>query len=376
MKETLVKYRNGLISGLYQGIGKPYFFSLDPETAHERATSVGKRLGSHSLTRGLTSLCLGYSHPMLRQEILGISFPNPVGLAGGFDKDAQLTTILSSVGFGFVEVGSITGEPCAGNPRPRLWRLKRSRGLVVYYGLKNRGCERISSQLAKRKQFCPIGTNIAKTNSPDTVKTIDGIADYVKAFSHFVDIGDYFTINISCPNAFGGEPFNDPEKLDQLLSALDEIPTHKPCFLKLSPDLSREEIDAILSVSTRHRIHGFICSNLTKKRTNPLVKERNLPSQGGISGKPVAPLADSLIRYIFEKTNGTATIIGCGGVFTARDAYRKIRSGASLIQLITGMIYCGPQTISSINQGLVRLLKRDGFSSLTEAVGADVKRHK
>ncbi len=352
---------------------KKIFFLMDPEKVHDRTVKMGKFLGSSFITRGLTSLKLNYSNRMLNQKVLGIEFKNPIGLAAGFDKNAELFNILPSVGFGFEEIGSITGEPCEGNPKPRLWRLKKSRGLVVHYGLKNDGCEVLSKKLRGRKFKFPVGISIAKTNCKETVKTIEGINDYFKAYKAFGNIGDYYTINISCPNAYGGEPFTDSKKLDKLFKKLDSVPRSKPVFLKISPDLSKKEVDGIIKVARKYRIDGFVCTNLTKKRGNKDIIDRDVPEKGGISGSVMKDLSNELIKYIYSKTKGEFVIIGCGGVSSAEDAYVKIRLGASLVQLITGMIFEGPQLISDINIGLVKLLERDGFNNISEAIGVDVK---
>lgn len=353
-----------MIKFLYKNFLKPVLFLFDPETAHDSMTFVGRFLGSNLLTRELTSLLFNYSNPALEQNILGIKFKNPIGLSAGFDKDALLTDILPSVGFGFAEVGSITGEQCSGNPKPRLWRLKNLKSLIVYFGLKNKGCVEIAARLKNKKFSIPIGTSIAKTNCADTVDTDKGIADYVKAFSAFSDIGAYFTINISCPNAYGGLPFTDAVKLDKLLVQTDKIPTKKPIFLKMSPDLTEKELDDILVVVKKHRVHGLISTNLTK---NSKIAEK-----GGLSGKLVLDLSNRQIEMIYKKTKGKYIIIGVGGVFSAEDAYKKIKLGANLVQLITGMIFEGPQVISEINQGLVKLLKQDGYKNISKAVGKDV----
>lgn len=358
-----------MIRFFYTKALKPFYFRRDPEQVHDAMTRVGQFLGKHAITKKIISLLFSFSHPALEQNLLGIHFPNPVGLAAGFDKDALLTDILPAVGFGFAEVGSITGEPCEGNPKPRLWRLKKSQALVIYYGLKNEGCEKISARLQQKSFKIPIGASIAKTNSPTTTETEAGINDYSKAFRQFVNIGQYFTINISCPNAFGGEPFTDPNKLERLLLAIDAIPTQKPIFLKLSPDLNEEQVNAILQVCERHRIHGFICSNVTKKRDVTKIHDQIIPERGGISGKVVEGLSNDQIRFIYQKTGKKYIIIGCGGIFSAPDAYAKIKAGASLVQLITGMIFEGPQLISEINRGLVQLLKNDGFQNISEARG-------
>ncbi len=355
----------------YGTLAKPFFFRRDPESVHDRVIGLGKRLGRYAVARRLTKGLFSYEHPALTQSILGIRFPNPVGLAAGFDKNAELVDILPAVGFGFEEVGSITGEPCAGNPKPRLWRLLESKALVVHYGLKNDGSEAIASHLRGRSFLIPIGTSIAKTNSPLTVGLEAGIADYAKAFRAFTEIGDYFTINISCPNAYGGEPFSDPQKLEALLSAIDPIPTSKPIFLKLTADATTAELDALLAVVDRHRVHGFVLTNLTKNRQSPAIRQDELRNagKGGVSGKPVFDLSNRLISRLYRVAGGRYAIIGVGGVFSAEDAYEKIKQGASLVQLATGMIYEGPQLIGEINRGLVELLRRDGFKHVSEAVG-------
>lgn len=372
MNAIFINLRNKIIGFVYKKVCKPIFFRRDPEDVHDHMTAIGRVLGSNIITRKLTGLLFRYSDPILEQTILGIKFKNPIGLSAGFDKDALLTGIMPEVGFGFEEMGSITGEACEGNPKPRLWRLPKSEGLVVYYGLKNEGCEKISSRLRGKKFSFPVGISIAKTNCAKTAETEAGIADYFKAYKDFADIGDYYTINISCPNAFGGQPFSDKEKLDALLSKLETIPAKKPIFLKISPDLSEENLNNVLEVVFRHKISGFVCTNLTKKREgNSKIKDENVPEKGGLSGKVVEDVANKFIADIYKKTRGKYIIIGVGGIFTAEDAYKKIRLGASLCQLITGMIFNGPQATSEINIGLVKLLRRDGFKNISEAIGAD-----
>lgn len=362
-----------MIGFLYRYAFKPVAFRLDPEFVHDRILGAGIFLGKTALGRRLTRGLFCYASPMLEQTLLGIPFPNPIGLAAGFDKNAELTDILPDVGFGFAELGSVTGEPCNGNLKPRLWRLPKSQSLVVYYGLKNDGAEIIAARLKTKTFRIPLGISVAKTNSADTVELADGIADYAKAYRSFADIGSYTTINISCPNAFGGQPFTSPDRLDALLTSIDEIPSPKPVFVKLSPDLTRDEVDGLLAVIDKHHVQGIICSNLTKNRSNKKIIETDLPPQGGLSGKVVEGLANELIAHVYRQTKGRYVITGCGGVFSAEDAYKKIRLGASLVQLITGMVYRGPQLISEINRGLVELLERDGFTSVGQAVGADVR---
>lgn len=359
-----------LIGTLYRRIAKPIFFRLDPELVHDRVMRLGRIIGAFPPARVLTRMVLAYEDPILHTTVAGIRFANPVGLAAGFDKNARLGSILPSVGFGFVEFGSITGKPCAGNPRPRLWRLKKSESLVVYYGLMNDGADAISSRLRAKTFAFPVGISAAKTNDPSTVDATTAVADYVHVLDEFRGIGDYITINISCPNAFGGEPFTDPALLDLLLTDVD---THadKPVFLKLAVDLPMQRLDELLEVCTRHRVTGFVCSNLTKNRTNHKIHDPIVPDVGGISGKAIQHLSDEQVRYIYATTRGQYPIIGVGGIFSAEDAYRKIRLGASLVQLITGMIFEGPQLVGELNRELAALLRRDGFASVADAVGVD-----
>jgi dihydroorotate dehydrogenase subfamily 2 len=361
-----------LIAWLYKHIAKPFFFRQDPEKVHDRMTAIGEFLGRYAATKWITSQLFRYDNSSLGQTILGIRFSNPTGLAAGFDKNAQLTDILPSVGFGFEEIGSITGETCEGNAKPRLWRLPESKGLVVNYGLKNDGCEAIALRLGSKTFDFPIGTSIAKTNSRATVEVEAGIADYEKAFRAFSYIGQYFTINVSCPNAFGGEPFTDPSRLELLLARLDAIQTEKPIFLKLPVDLSIAELDALVAVAGRHRVHGIILSNLTKKRDRSEIKSEEISgiTKGGISGKPTFDASNSLIKHLYKTTGSRFVIIGCGGIFSAEDAYEKIIRGASLVQLVTGMIFEGPQLIGEINRGLVSLIERDGFKNIKDVVGS------
>jgi len=371
LKDEVVKLRNSISRGIYGFILKPAFFKRDPEAVHDQMIALGSSLGKYSISKVGTKILFGYSNEKLRQKILGITFENPIGLSAGFDKNAELLDIMPNVGFGFEEVGSITGYPCEGNEKPRLWRLPESKGIVVNYGLKNDGCEAISERLKNRKHPGVFGTNIAMTNCKDNLTIHTAIFDYAKAFTSFADIGDYFTLNVSCPNAEGGQPFAIPYRLDYLLDIIDEIPTKKPIFIKLSPDLSFKEADELLVVIKKHRIHGIITTNLTKKRGNQRIIDANIPSKGGISGKPVQELSDKLLSHIYKKEKNRFVLIGTGGVFSAADAYKKIRLGASLVQMVTGMIFEGPQVVSEINRGLSELLERDGFKNVSEAVGVD-----
>ena len=357
----------------YRNILKPFLFTQDPEAVHDRFCRLGSRLAKSSLMRRVASFFFLYKDKRLEQTINDIHFPNPVGLAAGFDKNAMLTQILPDVGFGFEVIGSITGEPCEGNKeRPRLWRLPKSKGLVVFYGLMNDGCVAIAKRLVNEKFRFPIGISVAKTNSETTADPKAGIRDYVKAIKVMNKVGDFFVVNVSCPNAFGGEPFTDPDRLDMLLTAIDQVKTSKPIFLKLPVDISTQELEKLIQVCDMHKVDGFVLSNLTKKRDRPEIDPDEIRgiTKGGISGALNAKHVNELIAHAYKTAGKRYTIVGVGGIFSAEDAYEKICAGASLVELITGMIYEGPQLIGQINKGLVELLERDGFENISEAIGS------
>lgn len=356
----------------YQHIFKPLFFRCDPEWVHNQVCAIGERLGRSRMARTLTYKMCAFSDPRLEQEILGIRFPNPVGLTEGFDKNARLTRIIPSIGFGYEIVGSVTADACEGNARPRLWRLPKTKGLVVYYGLKNDGVGEIRYRISRETCVAPLGVSIAKTNSRKTVETYAGVDDYVRGFLAMKDVGDFHVLNISCPNAHGGEPFSDPKLLDILLSRIDKVKSNKPLFLKIAVDLTSEELDALIAVMDCHRVDGLILANLTKRYDRPQIVQDEIRSEmkGGISGRPIYEASNALIAHAYLEAGDRYVIVGAGGVFTAGDAYEKIRQGASLVQLATGMIFEGPQLIGEINRGLVELMHRDGFETIHEAVGS------
>jgi dihydroorotate dehydrogenase len=357
---------------LYRHVLKPWFFIHDPENIHDAMTRLGARLGRFKLTRACLSRLMTFHHPALEQTICGMHFPNPVGLTAGFDKNAQLTEIIPSVGFGFEVVGSVTARPCIGNPKPRLWRLPKSKGLVVHYGLKNDGANEIFKRLDGRSFKIPLGISIAKTNDSASVGVSEGIQDYLQSLNVLHETGDFFVINVSCPNAYGGETFTVPDRLDSLLCAVDDLHLTKPVFLKLPVDITTQDLDRLIHVMDRHHVDGMILSNLTKKRERSEINSQEIADiqVGGISGEPIRQASTKLIHHAYQKTKGSYVIVGVGGIFCAEDAYEKICAGATLVKLATGIIFEGPQLIGQINRGLVRLLERDGFHSVTEAVGS------
>lgn len=359
----------------YQRILKPFAFRCDPEDVHDAMIRFAAALGRNPWAKGFVSRVFCFSHNTLEQDLLGIHFANPVGLSAGFDKNAQIIDAIAATGFGFTEVGSITGKPCSGNPKPRLWRLPKSKAIMVWYGLKNDGASTIANRLRDKWFPIPVGTSIARTNDATTVDVQAGIDDYATAFRELADIGAYTTINISCPNTCGGEPFTAPDRLEQLLSVIDTVPSTKPIFLKLPVDLSFSDTDALIAVAQRHRVHGFVIANLTKIHHSANINDTELTQEmrGGISGKPVFEQSNALIAHVFRSVGSRFVIIGVGGIFSAEDAYAKIRSGASLVQLITGLIFEGPQLVGEINRDLTALLARDGYTTIRDAVGASVR---
>lgn len=364
------KTRNTIIRFFYTKLLKPVLFLFDPEDVHDLMSSVGVLLGKFGLTRWKTRLLFDYKNSVLSQKILGINFENPIGLSAGFDKDINLTDIIPSVGFGFEEVGSVTAKPYAGNPKPRLWRLPKTKSLGVWYGLKNQGVEVLSKRLAGKIHRFPIGVNVAFTNCKENLDVSLATRDYVTAFMAMEKYADYLTVNLSCPNTSGGMPFLLPENYDNLMTEIDKIETNKPIFVKISPDMSHVDVDKFLEITGKHRVNGIVCSNLTKN-TNPDDVKDDMPPHGGLSGKLVFPKALSLLSHMYKKVGNKYVFVFVGGVFSADDAYKVMRHGASLIELITGMIFEGPQLISEINQGLVERMKRDGFKNISEVVGVD-----
>lgn len=377
----IVGLRNFTLWVLFRA-ARPFIFLMEPENAHYAFKRVGVFLGSNPITRGFSSLMWDYNHKSLNIEVDGIEYRNPVGLSAGFDKDGELTKIYPSMGFGLAELGSFTGEVCPGNPGRRLFRMVKSRAIVVWYGLNNQGSEKIASRLAK-VDFgrLRVGINAAKSNVTPEFELQESIRDYLKTMTLFKDVGDYFTINISCPNTQDGEPFVDEHNLDALLSAVTQHIrpiTDKPIYVKLAADISIAEIDIIVDGCVKHNMDGFVLTNLAKPSHNtehlpeeyPTVKGLLPAGKGAMSGLPLQRISTDVIRHVYRRTRGTKTLIGVGGVFTAKDAYEKITSGASLLHMITTMIFDGPQNLSEINRGLVQLMKKDGFTSLQQAVGS------
>ncbi len=344
---------------------------FDPEFMHDRITAIGEVLGKFGLGNFFVGKLFSYSSPVLEQDLWGIKFKNPVGLGAGFDKDAKLYSLMESIGFGFSEIGTVTLDSYGGNPKPRLYRLLKSKGLVVNYGLKSIGAETIIKSLKLKSKIIPQIISIGRTNSKNTADPDAGILDYYNCLKRFIDsnVGDAYEINISCPNLFGEELFNDEVSLQKLLSKLHSLEIKKPIFIKMPINLPWPEFKKLVDMALKFGAQALVIGNLNKDRNDKLIKDVIPNMKGGVSGKPTENLSNNLISKTYKYCGDKIKIIGVGGIFSAQDAYQKIRLGASLVELITGMIYEGPQLVGDINRGLARLLRRDGYKNIADAVG-------
>lgn len=369
-----------MVAFLYQNILRKIFFLFDPEFIHEQLTDRGELLGKITPLKFLIKGLLTDPDPLLKQKINRLSFDSPVGLAAGFDYRAQLQQISPALGFGFQTIGTVTNLAYAGNPRPRLGRLPESRSLMVNKGFKNPGAGIIIDRLNQSAGggfAIPIGISIGRSNSKKPLTQKESVRDIVQTFIKFEDSKlriAYYELNISCPNLYGDISFYPPKKLSELLSAVDRLQIRKPIFIKMPIEKNNKETLNLIEIITKYKIAGVIIGNLQKNKKDPafVPAEVNRWKVGNFSGKPTFNRSNELIRLAYKKFGKKLTIIGCGGIFTASDAYKKIRLGASLLQLITGMIFQGPQVIAQINLGLVDKLKKDGFRNIGEAVGIDV----
>lgn len=368
------------IAILYALFGKPAFFVFDPEWVHDNAMRFGELFGKISAIRSFTAFLFKYEHKALKQSIEGINFKNPVGLAAGYDYEAAFPHILPSIGFGFETIGTITNHPSEGNPKPRLGRLPKSKSLLVNKGFRNLGTKKIIEKLVKKTFAFPVGISIGTTNDAH-IKTLDeAIQDIITTFKTFEKSSvkhTYYELNISCPNLQTKVNFYDPKGLSQLLKAVGGLKIKRPVFIKMPIEKTDEEVTKMLDVIVKHTyVTGVIFGNLQKNRKDKAFVKEEIENmgKGNFSGKPTFKRSNELITLCYKKYGKKLVIIGCGGVFSAEDAYTKIRLGASLVQLITGMIFVGPQLISQINRGLVELIERDGYKHISEAIGVDVNK--
>ena len=344
---------------------KPLAFSLDAEMAHGLGHRVLAGVQSTPAQRIVADACTVVDS-RLKVDAFGQSFFNPVGVAAGFDKNAEIPNALASLGFGHVEVGAVTAEPQAGNPRPRLFRLLEDEALINRMGFNNDGADIIGERLDALESNVPIGVNIGKSK---TAPNDEAESDYLYTFERVAGGGDYFVVNVSSPNTPGLRELQERDRLESILGTLKDAGAD-PLLVKLSPDLTEAAIADALDVVETLELAGVIATNTTIERPDTLHGE-HAREDGGLSGKPIEDDATEMVRFIAERTD--KPVVGVGGVSDAAGAYEKIRNGASLVQLYTGLIYEGPTVARDINRGLLELLERDGFSSVSDAVGVDLE---
>ncbi len=362
---------------LYNYLIRPILFRSDAEQAHDFIHAFGRDLCDNKTALTLINSFISVRSSRLHQNILGISFENPVGLAAGFDKNAQLSLLMQSLGFGFTEVGSITANPSNGNPKPRMFRLPGDRAIINRMGLNNEGAEVITDRIRRMERpGFPLGINIAKTHDPSILGD-QAISDYVQSFKLAEPLADYVTINISCPNTEEGKTFEDPEALHELLTAISQHRSKSgtPVFVKLSADLTQKDLHVLLEVCERMHVDGYIATNTSAKRdylTNASSGVLEQIGRGGLSGHPIFQKSLRIVRDIYTYTEGNKPIIGVGGIDTPQKAIEMIACGASLIQLYTGLVYQGPTLVQAINRGLVRHLDANGMNNISELRGSAI----
>ena len=345
---------------------KPLLFQLDPETAHHLAASFLKLANfTPDLVQTLTG-AKPVEDSRLHQEIFGVTFPNPVGLAAGFDKDAELIPAMKTLGFGYTEVGTVTPKPQPGNPKPRLWRHIKEEALQNAMGFNNKGAYAMQRRLKKLYPYdIPIGVNIGKNKTTPEREALDDYEFGVKAFKNLCD---YLVINLSSPNTPGLRDLQNERFIEALFDMAKSV-TDKPVLLKIAPDMPESMAVDLCAKAVESGADGIIATNTSIDYT--LVKE---PKEvGGISGRVIREKSFKIFEAIAKELYGKTTLISVGGIDSGYEAYRRIRAGASLVQVLTGLIYKGPALPGKINQTLLYLLEKDGFKNIGEAVGADRK---
>ncbi len=348
---------------MLEKLGLPFVHRLDPETAHSFAL--------RAMRMGLTPKPGPVNSSRLTCNIASLSLPNPVGLAAGFDKNAVAVAPLLQTGFGFIEVGAATPKPQPGNPKPRLFRLDADRAAINRFGFNNEGAEAIAARLAKRPKSGIVGINLGANK--DSLDKSEDFAAVLKTIGPFVD---FATVNVSSPNT---EKLRDLQGKAALTSLLKGVMTAQkslekplPIFLKIAPDLSMSELEDIVEAALSTGIAAIIATNTTLSRNN--LKSRHKNETGGLSGAPLFEKSTGILAQLFQLLNGRLPLIGVGGISTAQHAYDKIRAGATVVQLYTAMVFEGTAVIRDVAHGLDRLLERDGFANVSDAVGIDMEK--
>lgn len=342
---------------MYKYFAKPLLFLISPEKAHAVAVKALRWMCAFPFGKSILNLLFNYKNQNLETEVFGLKFPNPVGLAAGFDKDGKYFSDMQYLGFGFIEIGTVTPRAQDGNPKPRLFRLPQDEALINRMGFNNEGLDALVSRLKNRKPGIIIGGNIGKNkNTPNEA----AFEDYKLGFEKLFDYVDYFVVNVSSPNTPNLRELQEKEPLTKLLGYLQKMneakPSPKPILLKIAPDLSNSQLQDIIEIVQQTKIAGVIASNTTISREKLKTSKSLIDSigNGGLSGKPLKDAATHVIRYIHKNSNGTIPIIGVGGIHSPEDAIEKLAAGASLVQLYTGLIYEGPCLIKNINKSIAK----------------------
>jgi dihydroorotate dehydrogenase len=369
------------MSTLYASLMRPVLFHMDPETVHGMTLRACAMVGRSALLRRVVRSRLRVASSSLEQTIAGIHFENPIGLAAGFDKNGVAFGMLGALGFGHVEIGSISAYPSEGNSRPRLFRIPQDEGIVVHYGVPNAGADVVAERIQRSGCPVPLGVNLVKTNDPRRPATDDEVlGDYATAFGRLQSSSSYINLNLSCPNSANDRNyFDEIPKVHALLQRLADQQPRVPVFLKLKPTADRGFLSELVAVTDQF---GFVAGfgiNLPagKPADLRLTMSRDALSKqpGAVSGRPVENLINANLQLLYQVIGPGSRykLMAAGGVFSAQDAYRKIRLGASLVQLYTAVVYHGPGVVKEILRGLVILLERDKFGNVAEAVGVDLE---
>ena len=362
---------------LYKKLIRPLLFMGDPEKTHEQTLEL---LSKMTAFEGVLKRIFSVQDARLQVRLGSLTFPNPVGLAGGFDKNGVAVRTIAGFGFGFIEIGAVTALAQPGNPKPRLYRLTEDEALINRLGFNNEGAAAIAERLRVLRENgrplkVPLGINLGRSK---IVATKDAVADFLSAFEKVYSYGDFFTLNVSSPNTPQLRDLQERNLLQRLLQAIQEknrelagrfTQNPKPVLVKIAPDMEFSQADDIIDVALAENISGIIATNATAFLRETLRSGSKEP--GGLSGRPVRALATAFVRHLYRAVGVKLPIIGVGGIFTAEDAYEKIKAGATAVQIYTGFVYEGPAAVKRINQGLIRLLERDGYQSIYDAIGRE-----